>query len=93
MLGTGALVLRFFEERENERLLLVNLGHDLVLSVAPEPLLGQPGRGRWDMRWSSEDPKYGGRGTPAIETDVGWHIPAETAVVLAPSHGERSSDA
>ena len=27
--------------------------------------------------------RYGGRGTPTVETDDGWHIPAESAVVLA----------
>jgi hypothetical protein len=27
--------------------------------------------------------RYGGRSTPPVETDTGWKIPAEAAVVLA----------
>jgi hypothetical protein len=37
------------------------------------------------LLWSSEDVRYGGRGTPAVEDEEGrWKIPGEAAVVLRP---------
>ena len=49
-----------------DRLLVVNLGRDLHLRQAPEPLLAPPEGRAWEMRWSSEDVIYGGCGTPAL---------------------------
>ena len=74
-------MLRFFAQDGDDRLLLVNLGRDLQLDAAPEPLLAPP-RGRAGRRWSSEDPNYGGSGTGAVEREDGWHIPGDAAVVL-----------
>ena len=34
------------------------------------------------MLWSSEEPDYGGTGTAEFETPKGWHLPANTALVL-----------
>src|SRR5262252_2595893 len=42
VLGREAFVLRFFGHEGPDRLLLVNLGADLVLDPAPEPLLAPP---------------------------------------------------
>jgi maltooligosyltrehalose trehalohydrolase len=39
--------------------------------------------------WSSEDPRYGGSGTPDLDTDENWRIPGESAVLLAPSPLEK----
>ncbi|HEV3444979.1 MAG TPA: malto-oligosyltrehalose trehalohydrolase [Gemmataceae bacterium] len=78
-----AFVLRF-TAGGGERLLLVNLGRDLQLAHAPEPLLAPPANHHWETLWSSEDPRYGGHGTPPVETDDGWRIPGEAAVVLWP---------
>jgi maltooligosyltrehalose trehalohydrolase len=62
----------------------VNFGADLNPYPAPEPLLA-PLEGReWEVLWSSEDPRYGGAGTPPMETDEGWKIPGHAAVVLRP---------
>jgi maltooligosyltrehalose trehalohydrolase len=85
VLGETAFVLRFFADRREDRLLLVNLGRTLHLDPAPEPLLAPPDRAGWMLRWSSEDPRYGGSGTPELETADNWRIPAEAAVVLAPA--------
>jgi maltooligosyltrehalose trehalohydrolase len=79
-----AFVLRFFGEDADDRLLIVNLGHDLRLDPAPEPLLAPPEEQRWETLWSSEDPRYGGTGTPPLDTDEGWRIPGHAAVVLLP---------
>jgi maltooligosyltrehalose trehalohydrolase len=85
VLGEQAFVLRFFDAAQDDRLLLVNLGRDLYIDPAPEPLLAPPAGFRWVVRWSSEDPRYGGFGTPPVEGAQGWHLPAESAIVLRPA--------
>jgi maltooligosyltrehalose trehalohydrolase len=84
VLGASAFVLRFCAENNADRLLLVNLGRDLHLDSAPEPLLAPPANASWRLLWSSEDPRYGGAGTPPLDTEDNWRIPGEAAVVLAP---------
>jgi maltooligosyltrehalose trehalohydrolase len=87
VLAPEALVLRFFDAADaaGDRLLLVNLGRDLHLVPAPEPLLAPPEGCRWEVLWSSEDPRYGGCGAPSPEDEeVGWRIPGQAAVVLRP---------
>jgi maltooligosyltrehalose trehalohydrolase len=85
VLGPHAFVLRFFVEDGHDRLLVVNLGRDLHLDPAPEPLLAPPENMRWKILWSSEDPCYGGSGTPPLETETNWYIRGEAAVVLTPT--------
>jgi maltooligosyltrehalose trehalohydrolase len=77
-----ALVLRFFTDDGTDRLLLLNLGCDLTLGVAPEPLLAPPPGRPWKVQWSSESPAYGGEGTPPVEEEGRWFIRGESAVVL-----------
>ena len=89
VLGEAAFVFRFFAPGGADRLLLVNLGRDLKLREAPEPLLAPPDNTTWKLLWSSEDWRYGGAGHPAIETDEeNWRIPGEAAIVLAPTGGK-----
>jgi maltooligosyltrehalose trehalohydrolase len=83
-LGPAALVLRFGRADGLDRLLLLNLGSDLPLEEGEEPLLARPAGAQWTLAWSSEDPRYGGGGTPALARRGGL-IPAESALVLAPS--------
>jgi len=86
VLGAEAFVLRYFSTDGGDRLLLVNLGADLRLHPAPEPLLAPPAARGWATLWSSEDPVYGGTGTPdEIETADNWNIPGHAAFVLRPS--------
>jgi maltooligosyltrehalose trehalohydrolase len=48
VVGAEAFVLRFFgEEIGNDRLLVVNLGRDLHLEPAPEPLIAPPTGASW----------------------------------------------
>lgn len=82
VLGAEAFVLRFFADDGQDLLLIVNLGPDLDLNPAPEPLLAPPDGMRWQTSWSSENPEYGGSGTPSLETSENWRIPAHAAVVL-----------
>jgi maltooligosyltrehalose trehalohydrolase len=84
VLTREAFVLRYFDGAQDDRLLLVNLGRELAIDPAPEPLLAPPAGARWEVRWSSEDPRYGGFGTPPVEGDEGWHLPAESAIVMRP---------
>ena len=81
-LGPDAFVLRFFEESGDDRLLIVNLGRDLDRKSFAEPLIAPPRGKRWEVLWSSEEPGYGGTGTAEFETKKGWHLPANTALVL-----------
>ena len=85
VLGPEAFVLRFFGQAAGDRLLLVNLGRDLTCVPAPEPLLAPPAKQQWSVLWSSEDPRYGGNGTAAVDcAGEGWSIPGHAAIVLAP---------
>ncbi len=84
VLGPEAFLLRFFNDSAGDRLLLVNLGTDLHLKSAPEPLLAPPEGKCWQLLWSSEHPRYGGAGTSAVETDEEWHLSGHAAVVLFP---------
>ena len=89
VLGDEAFVLRYFDDghgegEQGDRLLLVNLGRELSIDPVPEPLLAPPTDARWELRWSSEDPRYGGFGTPPVETDENWHLPGESAIVMRP---------
>jgi maltooligosyltrehalose trehalohydrolase len=88
VLASHVFVLRYFGDGGADRLVVVNLGRDLHLWLTPEPLLAPPEGARWRIVWSSEDLKYGGSGTPILETDAGWRLPGETLVVLAPSEPE-----
>jgi maltooligosyltrehalose trehalohydrolase len=84
VLGATSFLLRFFGRAGEDRLLIVNLGADHDLDPAPEPLLAPPSGCEWEVVWSSEDPRYGGGGTPPLEDENNWHVPAEAAVLLAP---------
>jgi maltooligosyltrehalose trehalohydrolase len=92
-LGEHALVVRFFGARGDDKLLVVNLGADLPLGAAPEPLLAPPPGRRWRTLWSSEAFAYGGSGTPQLDRDdFGWWVPGETAVVLEGAAMEDAAD-
>jgi len=85
VLGSEAFLLRFWDgEGGADRLLLVNLGGDVVLNPAPEPLLAPPAEMLWRILWSSDDVRYGGSGVAPVETRRHWRIPGQAAVLLEP---------
>jgi maltooligosyltrehalose trehalohydrolase len=85
VLGDRALALRYFQpEPMRDRLLLVNLGPTLSQGSVPEPLIAPPRGASWRLLWSSEDPRYGGHGTPPPFTPERLALPARSAVLLAP---------
>src|SRR6185436_17410407 len=80
-----ALALRYQQpDPMRDRLLLVNLGPTFAQGAVPEPLIAPPRGAVWRLRWSSEDPAYGGHGTPAPFDSQRLAIPARSAIVLAP---------
>ena len=83
VLAGEAFVLRFFDEG-GDRLLIVNMGRDLHLAPAPEPLLAPPLGQRWRIAWSSEAKHYGGSGVAEPEAKDGWRIAGHTASLLRP---------
>ena len=90
VLGEEAFLLRFFSKQGDDRLLLVNLGRDLHLDPAPEPLLAPPDGRLWKVTFATTDPRYGGCGTPEPETRSNWRIPGHAAVALAPRANSRA---
>lgn len=84
VLGPAAFALRFFgaSGHADDRLVLVNLGRDLLLDRCLDPLLAPPDGSSWRIAWSSEDLSYGGSGTPPI-ADPPMLIRGESALVLA----------
>ena len=86
VLGPEAFVARFFShDFRDDLLLVVNLGAQLFLSPSPVPLLAPPENSEWQVLWSTEDPKYGGNGTPTLDSELNWIVPAHAAVVLKPA--------
>lgn len=83
-LSNDALVVRYFGEDGNDRLLLVNFGRELRLSPLPCPLFAPPAETEWQTLWSSEALEYGGSGTPNLERYDDWRLPGEAAIVLRP---------
>jgi maltooligosyltrehalose trehalohydrolase len=100
VLAHEAFVLRFFGAADGgdggggatDRLLVVNLGPDLNLNPAPEPLLAPPDGMVWTRLWSSEDPRYGGGGTPPLETHYNWNIPGHAAFAMRPAPAGEAYD-
>jgi maltooligosyltrehalose trehalohydrolase len=82
VLAAHAFVLRFFDPVHGDRLLTVNLGADLELVSAPEPLLAPPTGMRWIMVWSSEHLRYGGLGALDPCGAAGWRLPSDSATLL-----------
>ena len=85
VLDAASFVLRYGADMPaDERLLVVNLGGALTLESLPEPLLAPPAGFDWSVLWCSEAPEYGGHGAaPRMSADAAWHLPAETALLLA----------
>jgi maltooligosyltrehalose trehalohydrolase len=83
VLGTHGFVLRFFSEGAGDRLLIINLGPELILDIAPEPLLAPYGDSPWRTVWCSNSEHYGGEGALPLEWNCAWRLPAEAAVMLA----------
>jgi len=87
VLGPEAFCLRWDAPagRAGGRLLLVNLGAQLDLGSAAEPLVAPPDPRGWRVSWSSEEPRYGGAGTAPFDDGRAFTLPAHAALLLAPA--------
>jgi maltooligosyltrehalose trehalohydrolase len=81
VLGPSSFLLRYFIA-DGDVLLLMNLGGDISESHLPEPLLAAPAGQEWTMAWSSEDPRYGGTGTPPVFSGAGLTLPGRSAILM-----------
>jgi maltooligosyltrehalose trehalohydrolase len=86
-LSPDALLIRYLPPGHGTRILLVNFGSDLKLESVSSPLAAPPAGCQWQILWSSDDPRYGGHGTPPVDTPQGWHVPGQAAVILHPVPG------
>ncbi len=93
VLSDRAFVLRWFDARHGDRLLVVNFGEEANIHPAPEPLLAPPRHHRWELAWSSDDPRYGGFGALSPHSDTGWHVSGESAALLKAVSLDPSYDA
>lgn len=85
ILNERAFLLRYFGATEREdRMLIVNLGPDFHYCPLAEPLLAPPEGTRWTIRWSSENVRYGGLGTPELVMHEDWKLLGESSLWLAP---------
>jgi maltooligosyltrehalose trehalohydrolase len=85
VLSETAFVLRYFGSGGDDRLVCVNLGRPLHLDPVPEPLLAPPEGACWRTLWSSEDPCYGGLGTPSPDApEADRAIPSGNIARLRP---------
>jgi len=82
VLGPASFVLRYFSGGNDDRLLVVNFGDRQILHPASEPLLAPPSGCKWEILWTTESPRYGGRGTVAIASEERWLLPGESTVAL-----------
>ena len=83
VIAPEALLLRLFGPADDDRLLIVNLGRDIVWDIAAEPLAAPPQHAAWQLLWSSEDPRYGGSGSGLLD-EKQWRIAGHAATVLRP---------
>jgi maltooligosyltrehalose trehalohydrolase len=82
VIGAQVFLLRFFGPRGDDRLLIVNLGHEMSPGSLAEPLAAPPMGRAWTEIFCSENPAYGGVGAPPLLMDALWRIPAQCALAL-----------
>jgi maltooligosyltrehalose trehalohydrolase len=88
VLGRTSFLVRYLSNKNDDRLVLVNLGATQALHPASEPLLAPPPSCRWETQWTSDSLRYGGAGATAIATSEQWLLPGESTVVLRPVTNE-----
>jgi maltooligosyltrehalose trehalohydrolase len=84
IVAPGVFLIRYLGGDKGDRLIVTNLERDRCLLPASEPLLAPPADTHWDVLWSSENPVYGGGGTPPVETEGEWVMPGCATIVFAP---------
>jgi maltooligosyltrehalose trehalohydrolase len=90
-LDDRSFVVRFAGPQDDDRLLVVSLRTDFNLATCTEPLVAPPAGTTWRILWSSEDPDYGGSGTPEW-AESRWKVPGFCALLLGPTRHVNSAD-
>jgi maltooligosyltrehalose trehalohydrolase len=88
VIGPHAFIIRLFGDRgvrEDDRVLVINLGEPLNADSLAEPLAAPPRACDWAVQWSSEASRYGGNGAVDILNDGQWCVPGDVAVLLRPA--------
>ena len=83
VLGPEAFALRFATGTGEDRLLVVNLGHEIDIAGIAEPLLAPVENRPWRVLFSTEEPRFAGYGMPAPKPEC-LTAPGHAAFVLAP---------
>jgi maltooligosyltrehalose trehalohydrolase len=91
VINDHAWLLRWFSPA-GDRLLVVNLGTEFSFAPAPDPQLAPPYRHRWELRFASENPQFGGMGAVSALIDGEWHFPAESALLYVAVRDETTDD-
>jgi maltooligosyltrehalose trehalohydrolase len=90
VLGSGALLLRFFGvDPQDDRLLFINYGDDIKLRSIPDPLTAPPRGTSWTLQWSSEWLQYGGSGQRPVDLTLRWTLSSNTALLMRPGPVQR----
>ena len=83
VLSPHAFLVRYADIEGRDRLLLINLGGDLLYTPQAEPLLAPPHKAAWEICWCSESPCYGGSGAVDPRREDGCYLVAESTYLLA----------
>ena len=85
-LDEHTLLLRYLGRSAHEdRLLLVNLGPDVDIAGAPDPLVAPPELFEWSVLWCSEDRAYGGLGIAGNSQPVKLVATGQATTVFRPT--------
>ncbi len=79
---TSGLMLIRYIAAAGQRLMIVNLSHDLLSSMN-DALFAPPPQHEWQPMWSSEHPDYGGNGAFGFVETGRWLIRSRSATLLA----------
>ena len=82
VLSERAFLIRWLDPDNDDRLLVVNVGDEVDLTPAPEPLLAPPPGSQWGVVLSTDEVRFGGPGATSPCESNRWRIPAECATLL-----------
>jgi maltooligosyltrehalose trehalohydrolase len=77
----AAVLLIRYRSSWGERLIVANLGVDELSRMDDALFAPLPGH-KWQMKWSSEAPQYGGSGSTPLAADGRWLLMGSSAAIL-----------
>lgn len=81
VLNNDAFVIRYFDEEEGDRIIIINFGNDFIIRSVPEPLIACSPNKKWKVLFSTEQNAYGGNGLIHINP-LNWKMHSHSAIVL-----------